>query len=98
MIAGIGDLPNFRAIIPALAVALLGTACGSPQSSHQTASASPLASASTAPAASPTPAPSHVFVIVLENTSYQLALAQPYISSLASQYALATDYHQLAHP
>src|SRR5689334_11618732 len=101
MIEGIGDLRNVRAIIPALALALLGTACGSPQSgatSHPTPSATRLASSSPSPSASPTPSPSHVFVIVLENTSYQLALAQPYISTLASQYALATDYHQLANP
>ena len=101
MIGGIGDLWNVRAIIPALAVALLGTACGSPQSgatSHPTPSATRVASSSPSPSASPTPLPSHIFVIVLENASYQLALAQPYISTLASQYALATDYHQLAHP
>jgi phospholipase C len=37
-------------------------------------------------------------VIVLENTSYSRALAQPYISSLAGQYAVATDYHDLGNP
>jgi acid phosphatase len=39
-----------------------------------------------------------VFVIVLENTSYQLALGQPYIASLATDYALATNYSAVAHP
>lgn len=101
MISRIGDLRSVRAVVPALAVVLLGTACGTAQSgatSHPTPSATPLASASPSPSAASTPAPSHVFVIVLENTSYQLALAQPYISSLASRYALATDYYGLAHP
>jgi hypothetical protein len=40
----------------------------------------------------------HVFVIVMENTSYDQALAQPYTAALARQYALATDYHAVAHP
>lgn|GEM_PF-540366 len=31
-------------------------------------------------------------MIVLENTSYQMAMRQPYIASLAQQYAAATDY------
>jgi acid phosphatase len=35
---------------------------------------------------------------VLENTSYNLALSQPYIASLASQYAVATDYHDVGDP
>jgi phospholipase C len=48
--------------------------------------------------ASPTPAPKHVFVIVLENTSYKLALRQPYIASLARQYGLATNYGAIANP
>jgi len=80
-------------------VVLLATACGSVQSgtgSRPTASASVTPSASPSP--SPSTAPSHVFVIVLENTSYRLALAQPYIGSLASQYAVAADYHDLGNP
>lgn len=39
-----------------------------------------------------------MFVVVLENSSYSRALAQPYISSLASQYAVATNYHDLGSP
>lgn len=35
---------------------------------------------------------------MLENTSYQRALAQPYIGSLASQYAIASNYHAIGHP
>jgi hypothetical protein len=58
------------------------------------------ASAKATPSATPSPSPTrnHVFVIVLENTSYRLALAQPYISSLAGQYAIATNYHDLGSP
>ncbi len=48
---------------------------------------------------SPTPAAAkHVFVIVLENTSYSAALRQPYIASLATNYAVATNYGAIAHP
>jgi phosphatidylinositol-3-phosphatase len=50
------------------------------------------------PTSSPTPAAKHVFVIVLENTSYQLALQQPYIASVAKQYAVATRYRSVASP
>ena len=76
---------------------LLATACQPAATSTPGAKASGTgASASASP--SPTPAAKHVFVIVLENTSYQLALGQPYIASLAQQYALATNYHSVANP
>ena len=48
--------------------------------------------------ASGTAAPRHVFVIVLENASYRLALQQPYIASIARQYAVATSYRSVANP
>ena len=80
-----------------LATLLLATACQPAATSTPGAKASGTgASASASP--SPTPAAKHVFVIVLENTSYQLALGQPYIASLAQQYALATNYHSVANP
>jgi phosphatidylinositol-3-phosphatase len=86
-----------RALGTALAILLLA-ACqpGGPSalSRHATTTASPNAAAS----ASQMAARKHVFVIVLENTSYRLALAQPYISSLASQYGVATNYHDLGNP
>jgi phosphatidylinositol-3-phosphatase len=50
------------------------------------------------PAPSPAAAPPHIFVIVMENRSYSQAIASPYVSSLASQYAIATDYHGVSHP
>jgi phosphatidylinositol-3-phosphatase len=42
--------------------------------------------------------PGHVFVIMMENKSYDEALGADYLSSLASKYAVATDYHAVAHP
>lgn len=73
-----------RVLALPLVALLLTTAC------------QPLARTSASP--SPTPSPKHVFVIVLENTSYQLALRQPYIASLARQYAVATNYRAIALP
>jgi acid phosphatase len=35
---------------------------------------------------------------VLENTSYQQALAQPYIANLAQKFSVATNYHAVANP
>src|ERR1700681_3597549 len=52
------------------------------------------------PTPDPTPAatPPHVFVIVMENRSYSQAISSAYVSSLAAQYAVATDYHGVSHP
>jgi phospholipase C len=47
---------------------------------------------------SPQAAASHVFLIVMENRSYAEALSQPYTASLASTYAVATDYSAVGHP
>jgi phosphatidylinositol-3-phosphatase len=49
-----------------------------------------------APVTSP-PRP-HVFVIVMENHSARQALSGPFTSSLAATYAVANDYHAVAHP
>src|SRR2546426_8851595 len=72
-----------RILAPALAALLLATAC------------QPVVSAGKA---SPSPAPKHVFVIVLENTPYQLAMRQRYIAGLARQYAVATNYSEISNP
>jgi phosphatidylinositol-3-phosphatase len=80
-----------------LVVLLLMTAC-QPVAQSKPGS-SPAASARASASSSPTPAAAkHVFVIVLENTSYQLALRQPYIASLAKQYAVATNYSEVGSP
>src|SRR5437899_8007948 len=89
MISDIGDMRFVRRLAPSLAALLLATAC------------QPVASAGKA-SASPTPSPAgppkHVFVIVLENTPYRLALRQPYIARLANQYAVATNYSEISNP
>ena len=85
MVLGIANSGHGRLIGTLLAAVLLATAC----QPHVGTSAS----------VSPSPKPArHVFVIVLENTSYQQALRQPYIASLASRYALATNYTSVANP
>src|SRR5438270_13985767 len=89
MISDIGDMRFVRRLAPSLAALLLATAC------------QPVASAGKA-SASPTPSPAgppkHVFVIVLENTPYRLALRQPYSAGLANRYAVATNYPQISNP
>jgi phosphatidylinositol-3-phosphatase len=60
---------------------------------------SPIAGApNPTPDPSPAAAPPHVFLIMMENRSYSQAISSPYISSLAAQYAIATDYHGVSHP
>jgi phosphatidylinositol-3-phosphatase len=86
MIYDIVDIGRGRVLAPALAALLLATACQSVGQLRPVVTPSP------------TPAPKHVFVIVLENTSYQLALQQPYIAKLARDYALATNYRDVGTP
>jgi len=96
MICTIGNIRIVRVLVPLLAVLLMATGCQSVQA-RPPAAVSP-GSTTRSPSASPSAPPSHVFVIVLENTSSRQALAQPYISSLASQYAVATNYRDLGNP
>jgi phosphatidylinositol-3-phosphatase len=103
--SNIAHIGTVRLLGPLLA-ALLATACqpavqsnsGSSPASGSRASASPSPRPTPSAIPSPTPAPKHVFLIVLENTSYQLALRQPYIAGLAQQYAVATNYSAVASP
>lgn len=83
-----------RALVPAAAALVLATGCQSIGQSGPKTNGSPGAAASH----SATPSPRHVFVIVMENTPYQRALAQPYTSSLANQYAVASNYHSIGSP
>lgn len=51
--------------------------------------------------AAPVPAFKHIFVIVLENHTYDQVIgnrAAPYLNTLAKQYGLATQYYGVAHP
>jgi phosphatidylinositol-3-phosphatase len=98
MICDIG--PISRLIPMGVAILLVGTACQTvaqsrPSTGHKAAAA---ATTTPTPTPTPTPSPKHVFVVVLENSSYTRALEQPYISNLASQYAVATNYHDIGSP
>ena len=42
--------------------------------------------------------PRHVFVIVMENKSYDVALSGRFTASLAARYGLAGNYHAITHP
>ncbi len=96
MISDIATIRIARVLVTPLVALLLTTAC---QPVAQPAPASsPTGSARASLTPSPTPPGQRVFVIVLENTSYQLALQQPYIASLARDYALATNYGAIASP
>jgi acid phosphatase len=97
MVFGIANTGKVRLVGALLAALVLATGC---QPGAQTAPGSKAGAsrATASPSPSPTPAPKHVFVIVLENTSYQLALQQPYIASVARQYAVATSYRAVASP
>lgn len=80
---------------------LVAAACAPRATALAPASPTPTPSPiSTSPIASPSPAagPSHVFVIVMENRSYSQAIASSYVSQLAAQYSIATDYHGVSHP
>jgi acid phosphatase len=79
-----------------LLAALLATACQ--PMTHAGPASSPTGSPQASSTPSPTPPAKHVFVVVLENTSYQAALRQPYIASLARDYAVATNYAAIASP
>jgi hypothetical protein len=97
MVFGIANLGKARLIGALLAALLLATGCQPAGLATQGAKASATGASATA-SPGPTPAAKHVFVIVLENTSYQLALRQPYIASVAKQYAVATNYSSVASP
>ena len=70
-------------------------------SPESTTAVSPTPSATPTPATAPTTARSAgrtVFVIVMENNGLDAALRQPYLSTLATQYGVATNYHAVSSP
>jgi hypothetical protein len=98
-----------RALLWLSAAIALVVACASPAATSAstpapstTPSAAPSSPSPTekirVPTAVPVPASQHVFVIVMENTSLAAALKAPSITSLASKYALATNYHAVSSP
>ena len=86
-------------IIAATMLAAVALGACSPSTAHRVA-ASPTPVAAVEPDASPSPAPapSHVFVVVMENRSYEQALAGGYTAQLAAKYGVATNYHGVSHP
>src|SRR2546421_9675489 len=89
MISDIGDMRFVRRLAPSLAALLLATACQPVASAGKT---------SASPTPSPAGPPKHVFVIVLENTPYRLALGQPYIPDLAIQNADSPQHSDGPYP
>jgi phospholipase C len=49
-------------------------------------------------AADPGPSFKKAVIVILENTSYDQALAQPFMAGLAKQGALLSNYHAVTHP
>ena len=84
---------------PLVLAATLVTGCAASGKQAQPAS-KPRPTSTTGPGAAPTTsAPArHVFVIVMENNSAAEALAEPYTSTLAREFALLTNYHAVSHP
>ena len=91
-----GNMP--AAGISAALVLLVG-ACSTGSGPSTARTPSPRASPSAVSSAPVLPGGAgHVFVIVMENRSFSQAMAQPYTAELAAKYALATNYHAVAHP
>ena len=83
---------------------LLVAGCGSVQSAQNLPVPPPNSQAS-GPTPTPTPttipAAGHVFLVVLENHGFSQVIgnaAMPYLNSLATQHALATNYFANTHP
>jgi phosphatidylinositol-3-phosphatase len=83
----------------ALALVLAGILGGCSPRTGQLPAVRPSPSSTPAATPSPTELPdAHVFVIVMENRTYDEAVRQPYTSRLVADYAVATNYHAVAHP
>jgi phospholipase C len=81
---------------------MLAAACGSTGHLAERAAPSPASSPQAEPSDEPSPItanPSdHVFVIVMENRSYDQAMGGGYTAELARHYGVATNYHGVSHP
>lgn len=87
-----------RALFVAAGALALASCGGQPAATPPPAAVRAPTEAPSTPAPPRLPAGASVFVIVMENRSSAEALAEPYLSRLASTYALATDYHAVSHP
>ncbi len=83
---------------------LVAVACG-PSTGHPAPNAKASPSTSTAPVAAASPSPSaapagssSVFVIVMENRTYDRAMAGGYTAQLAAVNGVAANYHGVSHP
>jgi phosphatidylinositol-3-phosphatase len=73
-------------------------ACGPSGARRASPAPTPLAAVQPDESPSPTKAAPHVFVVVMENRSYEQALAGGYTAQLAAKYGVATNYHGVSHP
>src|SRR5260370_11173243 len=94
-----------RGVRPLLAgaIALCVLSACAPRTATHLPSPSPTSkpASATQPTPSPSPTPGnkpHLFVIVMENRSYDQAMTGAYTAQLAAKYALATNYHGVSHP
>lgn len=81
---------NMKLMLPVIALVVVLAGCGGTRAGTTTSEETP--------ATSETTSPGHVFLIMMENKSYEEALEGDYTASLASEYAEATGYHAVAHP
>jgi phospholipase C len=87
-----------RLVALLIAIVVLA-ACGPRPAANAPARSSPASSPTkTVPGPKPASMASHVFLIVMENRSYSQVIDLPYVSRLASQYAVATNYHSVSTP
>ncbi|NNN18753.1 MAG: hypothetical protein HKL84_02740 [Acidimicrobiaceae bacterium] len=100
---------KFQCYILCLATILLLASCGNPTSSISATTSSTGTPPTTTPqnitqpatsttAALTTPKHPHVFLIVMENLGYRAAMATPELSTLAHQWAYASNYYATTHP
>ena len=75
-----------------------GAACGTGAGRNSISSPTPVAAVQPVASPSSRPAPSQVFVVVMENRSYEQALAGGYTAQLAAKYGVASNYHGVSHP
>src|SRR5260370_612853 len=78
------------------------SACA-PHTATHLPSPSPTSKPTSAPSPTPPTQPTqadkpHMFVIVMENRSYDQAIAGGYTAQLAAKYSVSTNYHAVSHP
>lgn len=83
---------RFR-LLPLLVV-LVAASCGGSPAAPAPPPASPSVTVAPATASSGT----HVFIIVMENKSFDQAISGAYTASLVRKYGVLTDYHAVSHP